>query len=147
MTPGARSSPSTELVELVARLADPSPATRLDASGGLYWSMQQARHDDSILAVLPAVLSAKEAAATRQERLMEINLQQVIALVGPVAIPYLLQDLRSAARELRSGAAMTLGLMGELARQALPALVAAAGIEKDALVRHYLAGAIAGIQK
>ena len=42
---------------------------------------------------------------------------------------------------------MTLGLMGSLARNALPALVAAAGIEKDALVRHYLAGAIAGIQR
>lgn len=147
MTARARSSPSTELLELVARLTDPSPETRLAASGGLYWSMQQARHDDSILAVLPAVLSAKEAAATRQERLTEINLQQVISLVGPVAIPYLLQDLRSTARELRSGAAITLGLMGPLAQQALPALVAAAGIEKDALVQHYLAGAIAGMRK
>src|SRR5688572_2621417 len=147
MSPRARTSPQAELMELVARLADASPQTRLDASGGLYWTMQQARHDDSILAVLPAVLSAKEAAAARQERLTEINLQQVIALVGPVAIPYLLQDLRSAARELRSGAAMTLGLMGNHARNALPALVAAAGIERDALVRHYLAGAIAGIQK
>jgi hypothetical protein len=134
-------------MELVARLTDPSPETRLHASGGLYWSMQSARHDESILAVLPAVLSAKEAAAAREEHLMEINLQQVISLVGPIAIPYLLHDLRSAARELRSGAAMTLGLMGALARNALPALVAAAGIEKDALVRHYLAGAIAGIKR
>ncbi|MET0556559.1 MAG: hypothetical protein ABW221_26210 [Vicinamibacteria bacterium] len=147
MTARARSSPSSELMELVARLTDPSPETRLDASGGLYWSMQKARHDDSILAVLPAVLSAKEAAAARHERLTEINLQQVIALVGPIAIPYLLQDLHSAARESRSGAAMTLGLMGSLARQALPALVEAAGNEKDALVHHYLVGAIAGIRR
>jgi hypothetical protein len=131
--------------ELVARLSDPSLALRSNVTGALRNNVrdgdprQHAAH-------LPAVAAAKKAAAEIEDTTSEVNLQGALSALGAPAIPYLVADLKHASRDLRWGAAAGLGMMGPAARDALPALEAAAREEKDQTVADRMAEAIKEVQ-
>lgn len=137
---------SQQIMGLLASLEDDSPDVRLRASGCLYWAVAETFVTHSTIA-FPSILRARAAAAARAERWVQINLQQVLSLYGVAAIPHLVEDLRSTARELRSGAAISLGMMGAAGREALEPLRRAHAAETDTLVGHYLAGAIQAVQR
>ncbi len=131
--------------ELVARLADPSLGLRGNATGALRNNVRGG--DASQLAAhLPAIAAAKKAAAAIEDTVSEVNLQGTLSALGAPAIPYLVTDLKSASRDLRWGAAAGLGMMGPAAKEALPALEAAAREEKDQTVAGRLAEAIKEVQ-
>lgn len=131
--------------ELVARLADPSLGLRGNATGALRNNVRGG--DASQLAAhLPAIAAAKKAAAAIEDTSSEVNLQGTLSALGAPAIPYLVADLKSASRDLRWGAAAGLGMMGPAAKDALPALEAAAREEKDQTVAGRLAEAIKEVQ-
>ena len=127
--------------ELVARLSDPSVAIRANASAGLRMNMRSGNPKDHV-ALLPAIVAAKTAAAAQQDTIMQINLQHALSAIGAPAIPHLVADLKSPSRDLRWGAAAGLGMMGAEGRDALPAIEAAAREEKDQTVGERLAEAI-----
>lgn len=131
--------------ELVARLADPSLGLRGNATGALRNNVRGG--DASQLAAhLPAIAAAKKAAAAIEDTSSEVNLQGTLSALGAPAIPYLVTDLKSASRDLRWGAAAGLGMMGPAAKDALPALEAAAREEKDQTVAGRMAEAIKEVQ-
>jgi hypothetical protein len=135
-----------QIMGLLASLEDESPDVRLRASGCLYWAVAETFVTHSTVA-FPSILRARAAAERRAERWVQINLQQVLSLYGVAAIPHLVEDLRSPARELRSGAAISLGMMGAAGREALEPLRRAHAVETDTLVGHYMAGAIQAVQR
>ena len=57
-----------------------------------------------------------------------------------------MQDLKDPSRDLRWGAASLLARMGGAAKEALPALQAAAAAEKDGTVAEQVADAIKSVQ-
>jgi hypothetical protein len=135
-----------QIMGLLAALEDESADARLRASGCLYWAVAETFVTHSTIA-FPSILRARAAAESRGERWVQINLQQVLALFGPAAVSHLVKDLGSPARELRSGAAMSLGMMGIAAREALAPLQRAYAAEGDSLVKQYLADAIQALQR
>jgi HEAT repeat protein len=130
---------------LATALQSPSKAMRSHASQGLRTALREedpAKH----AALLPAVLAAKTAAAARQDTSVAINLQSVAGGFGAPAIPALVEDLKSPSRDLRWGAANLLGRMGSAAKDALPALQAAAAGEQDKTVAEQMAEAVRMVQ-
>ena len=129
--------------ELVARLSDSSLALRSTATGALRNNVRQGEGDPKEYgAYLPAIVAAKKAAAAIEDTMAEVNLQGALAALGAPAIPHLVPDLKNASRDLRWGAAAGLGMMGPAAKEALPALKAAAQEEKDQTVADRMAEAI-----
>jgi len=135
-----------QIMGLLASLEDESPDVRLRASGCLYWAVAETFVTHSTIA-FPSILRARAAAEARAERWVQINLQQVLSLFGVASIPHLVADLGSPARELRSGAAISLGMMGVAGREAVEPLRRALAVETDTLVGHYLAGALQAVQR
>lgn len=127
--------------DLVARLQDPSLALRGSATGALRNNLR-ADEPGTHAAHLPAIVAARKAAAAIDDTMAEINLQDSVAAMGAPAIPYLVADLKHATRDLRWGAAAGLGMMGPAAKEALPALEAAAKDEKDQTIADQMAEAI-----
>jgi hypothetical protein len=141
---GARTCPDA-IPALVARLEDPSEAMRAHASGGLRTALMRedpAKH----AAILPAILTAKTAATARKDTNVAVNLQFAASVFGAPAIPDLVHDLKDESRDLRWGAANLLGRMGAGAREALPALEAAAREEKDGAVGEAMAEAVRNVR-
>jgi hypothetical protein len=141
---GQRACPEA-IAALVKALGDPSEAMRSHASLGLRMALREedpAKHAD----LLPAILAAKTSATARQDTSVAINLQSIAAGFGAPAIPDLLQDLKDPSRDLRWGAANLLARMGGAAKDALPALQAAAAAEKDQTVAEQMADAIKSVQ-
>jgi hypothetical protein len=130
---------------LVKALESPSTAMRAHASLGLQWALRgedPAKH----AALLPAILAAKAAATARKDTSVAINLQMAAAGFGAPAIPDLVQDLKDPSRDIRWGAASLLGRLGGLAKEALPALQAAAASEQDQTVAEQMAEAVRMVQ-
>jgi HEAT repeat protein len=128
---------------LAATLRDPSEGIRGNAARALQNTLRGSRtsgQDHS--ALLPAILEAKKAAASAEDVMLEISLQNAVAAVGPPGIPHLVKDLQSPDRSIRWGAAAGLGMMGKTAREAVPALQAAAREEKDQTVVSRIADAV-----
>ena len=128
---------------LTAALLDRSDGIRGNAARGLSLALRAARkagQDQS--ALLPAILEARKAAAAAEDVMLQISLQTAVAALGAPAIPHLLVDLKSPDRSLRWGAAAGLGMMGPSAREAVPALQAAAKDEKDETVSSRIADAV-----
>jgi hypothetical protein len=141
---GQRACPEA-IPALVKALDSPSEAMRSHASQGLRTALREedpAKH----AALLPAVLAAKAAATARQDTTIAINLQSAAGGLGAPAIPALVEDLKSPSRDLRWGAANLLGRMGAAAKDALPALQAAAAGEQDKTVAEQMAEAVRMVQ-
>lgn len=131
---------------LVARLQDPVKSVRDSASGGLGQSIRAGDPADHA-GLAPALAAAKARAAAAHELVAEIGLQNAIAALGAPGLPQLQADLASPTREIRWGAASSLGMMGARARAALPALRAASADETDETVQERLTAAIAEVQR
>jgi hypothetical protein len=141
---GQRACPEA-VPALVTRLEDPSEAMRVHASAGLRAALREgdpAPH----ATLLPAILTAKTAATARKDTSIAINLQSAAAAFGAPAIPDLVQDLKDPSRDLRWGAANLLARMGGAAKEAVPALRAAAAAEKDQTVGEAMADALKSVQ-
>jgi HEAT repeats len=137
---GQRACP--EAIPALAKvLESPSEAMRNHASLGLRTALREedpAKH----AALLPAILTAKTAATARKDTSVAINLQMAAAGFGAPAIPDLVHDLKDPSRDLRWGAANLLARMGGAAKEALPALQAAAASEQDKTVAEQMAEAV-----
>jgi hypothetical protein len=131
--------------ELVARLSDPSLALRSNVAGALRNNVREGDPQQHA-AHLPAIVAAKKAAAAIEDTMSEVNLQGTLSALGAPAIAHLVPDLKHASRDMRWGAAAGLGMMGPAAKEALPALQAAAREEKDQTVAERLAEAIKEVQ-
>jgi HEAT repeat protein len=131
---------------LVSRLADPVKSVRDGAAAGLALSLRAG--DPALHAgLVPALGDVKARAAEAHELVVEIGLQHAFAALGAPGIPQLQADLESPTREIRWGAASSLGMMGPHARAALPALRAASADERDETVQERLTAAIAEVQR
>jgi HEAT repeat protein len=131
---------------LVARLSDPVKSVRDSAASGLGQSIR-AGDPAEHAALVPTLAAAKARAAEGRELVVELGLQNAIAALGAPGIPQLQADLQSPTREIRWGAASSLGMMGPRARAALPALRAASAEEKDETVNERLTAAIAEVRR
>lgn len=131
---------------LVSRLQDPVKSVRDSAAAGLGQSIRAGDPADHA-GLVPTLAAAKARAAAARERVVEIGLQNAIAALGAPGIPVLVADLESPTREIRWGAASSLGMMGPRARMALSALRAASAEEKDETVNERLTAAIAEVQR
>ena len=131
---------------LVARLSDPVKSVRDSAASGLGQSIRAGDPADHA-ALVPTLAAAKARAAEAHELVVELGLQNAIAALGAAGVPQLVEDLESPTREIRWGAASSLGMMGPRARGALPALRAASAEEKDETVNERLTAAIADVQR
>ena len=131
--------------ELVARLSDASLGLRGNAAGALRNNVREGDRS-AYAAHLPAVVAAKKAAAAIEDTMSEVNLQGTLSALGAAAVPHLVPDLKHASRDLRWGAAAGLGMMGPAAKDALPALEAAAKEEKDQTVLERLQDAVKAVQ-
>ena len=131
---------------LVARLSDPVKSIRDSAASGLGQSIRAGDPADHA-GLVPTLAAAKAGAAEAHELVVEIGLQNAIAALGAPGIPQLQADLASPTREIRWGAASSLGMMGPRALVALPALRAASADEKDETVNERLTAAIADVQR
>jgi len=131
---------------LVARLSDPVKSVRDSAASGLGQSIRAGDPADHA-GLVPTLAAAKARAADAHELVVEIGLQNAIAALGAPGIPQLQADLASPTREIRWGAASSLGMMGPRALVALPALRAASADEKDETVNERLTAAIADVQR
>jgi hypothetical protein len=129
---------------LVALLGDPSLGIRANAAGALRNSMREVAGDKT--AHLPAIVAAKKSAAAIEDTTTEVNLQGTLWTMGAPAVPHLVADLKHASRDMRWGAAAGLGMMGAAAKDALPALQAAAKDEKDQTVADRMSEAIKEVQ-
>jgi hypothetical protein len=127
--------------ELVARLTDPSLALRGNATGALRNNVREGDPKEHA-AHVPEIAAAKQAAAAIEDTMAELNLQGTLSALGAPAIAHLVRDLKHSSRDLRFGAAAGLGMMGPAAKEALPAMEAAAKEEQDQTVADRLAEAI-----
>jgi hypothetical protein len=97
-------------------------------------------------AQMPAIVAAKKAAVDLDDTMTQVNLQSALASIGAPAVPHLVPDLTNATRDLRWGAATGLAMMGPAAKEALPALRAAAKTEKDQTVADQINQAIGRVE-